>query len=354
MPTTRSQSTSEDKTNIPVPPPLPPNTQSSPGGSQSGTVRQPIQVTDPDDFRSISNLVEINTLFKFIKPFDGDREKLVPFLNNCDSAFNLANEDQGTILLAYTKAQLTGKAEAACANHVFRTWDALKEYLKSMYSDKKHHGHLLMELLSCKQIANETVSQYMYRIETCLKRVLTSIQQGRHPQEELPGRIASMNDLALHTFILNAKPEISQMLRAREITKLNEAFNIAIEEEKVALLLNQQKPEKKFCNNCKRSGHTAQNCFRKSGSNATQNKNSSKLILNSTGVKTCKYCKAKGHNIFECEKRKRANQRNQTQRDHSENNKVNKEDNKQGNIRTLDVSAAVPRELSHFAALNLN
>lgn len=40
-----------------------------------------------------------------------------------------------------------------------------------MYADKKHHGHLLIELQNCEQGPNETISQYIVRIETALKRL---------------------------------------------------------------------------------------------------------------------------------------------------------------------------------------
>lgn len=38
--------------------------------------------------------VDLNTLFKFIKPIDDTCEKLTPFLNNTDSAFQLASVNQ--------------------------------------------------------------------------------------------------------------------------------------------------------------------------------------------------------------------------------------------------------------------
>lgn len=55
-----------------------------------------------------SEVYSIESLFKFIKPFDGDREKLTPYLNNVDSAFALAKPSQHGILLAFAKSQLTG------------------------------------------------------------------------------------------------------------------------------------------------------------------------------------------------------------------------------------------------------
>lgn len=273
--------------------------------------------------------IPLQTLFKFVKPFDGDRQKLIPYLNAVDAAFHIATPEQIDILLAYTKTQLSGKAEAAVSNHDFNSWLDLKNFLKSIYSDAKHHGHLLIELLSCKQQPTEQISQYICRIETALKRLLTSTQQNTTIPAELPGRLAAMNDLALHTFILNIKPDISNMLRARNIESLNEAFNLAIEEEKVQLLIKVKHSNFKTieCSICNKTGHSSNQCYRKP--------NTSKSILNTTqnSIKTCRYCKKDGHVTQECRKLKwKKEQQNASNTKPSEN------------IRALEIGAAEFRE----------
>lgn len=72
-----------------------------------------------------------------------------------------------------------------------------------------------MELQNCKQGSNETISQYICRIETAIKRLLTSTQQNCTDSSELKGRLVTIEDLGLHTFIINVKPQISQMLRRK-------------------------------------------------------------------------------------------------------------------------------------------
>lgn len=222
----------------------------------------------------------------------------------------MATDEQKPILLAFTKSQLTGKAEAACSNHIFERWGELKDFLKQNYSEKKHQGHLLMELQKSKQNPTETVSQFLFRIETALKKLLVSVQQNIINQVELEGRIASMNDLALHTFILNLRPEISQMLRAREIRTLNEAYNIALEEEKVQLMFrHQQNTKPKYCTFCHMNGHNSHECNRKFNYYKKNNISNefAKIRIsahnekdqNRSFDKFCVYCKHRGHLITE-------------------------------------------------------
>lgn len=125
--------------------------------------------------------------------------------------------------------------------------------------------------------------------------------------------------------------------------------------------MNKQKQRIKFCQNCKNSGHSTQNCFRKMNPNPQNKIRSSdqRIVLNSTSIKFCNYCKNKGHDISECRKRMFANQnKNNNFKKNSQNSQLSHTNSTkpstQGNIQTLDAPAAVPRELNHFAATNID
>lgn len=53
--------------------------------------------------KTVMSLVEmdLSVLFKFIKPYDGNRETLNSFLVNCDNAIGLASEVQKNIIFKY-------------------------------------------------------------------------------------------------------------------------------------------------------------------------------------------------------------------------------------------------------------
>lgn len=59
--------------------------------------------------------IALNVLIEFIGTFDGSRDKLTPFLNNCRNTINLASASQAEVLLKYILSRLEGKAETACA-----------------------------------------------------------------------------------------------------------------------------------------------------------------------------------------------------------------------------------------------
>lgn len=297
--------------------------------------------------------VSFNLLFKFIKSFDGNREQLSPFITNCNRAFSIALDSQKPILLDYVQSQLTGKAEAACVNRTFDTWESLSNYLKLMYADKKHQSHLLIDLINCKQQPSEIITDYVQRIETCLKRILASIQSNCQKSSELEGRLAAMHDLALQIFVLYVTPSISTILRARSVETLNDAINIALEEERVQSLIKSQPRSlpNKYCKVCNTKTHNTSDCFKlKKNSNSNSNvhsfqnsnhnnqsnkSNDQSVNNNQFNAKFCKYCKNKGHLIDECFKRQKRNA--QAQYSNSETSK---------NVKQVSQQLATTQETS--------
>lgn len=145
---------------------------------------------------------------------------------------------------------------------------------------------------NCKQSGSETLAQYIFRIEACLKRLLSSIKQSCTNQALLPGQIESVNELALTTFVLEVNSQISQMLRSKETQTLNDAFNMALSEEKFNSLQN--KTTTRICSKCHK---LAKQQKAKPVFSTNQNEN------NRNNYKFCRYCKKKGHLIEQCFKR---------------------------------------------------
>lgn len=264
------------------------------------------------------NTLHIDTLLKFVDSYDGNRDDLSSWLTNCDRAFALAKEDQKLILFSFVQNRLKDRAQSTCSNTIFEDWEDLKDFLKSRFGNRKHHSHLLTELQTCKQIYTETVAQYINRIETCLKRLLSSVKQANIDPNLLPGEVAYINKLALHAFLIGISNNISQVLRSREPQSLNDAFNMALEEEKFHITQNKTK----HCNKCNRDGHTTFNCrrnfsnnnnykppFNNNNNNNYKSYDKNKHVLVLTKQKLfCKYCKKQGHLMEKCFKKQRIDQ----------------------------------------------
>ena len=261
-----------------------------------------------DDVMSITTQpLDLNFLIKFIDKFDGSREALNPFLINCGNAIKLATSAQQDILFKYILSQLTGRAQIACSIKEFQNWEQLEEFLKSQFGEKKHYAHLLVELQNCKQQNSETVSQFSLKVETCLARLLTEIDISipTNKKLEVAGRVAAMQDLALHTFVMGLDNRISTIVRCRNPGTLNEAINFAVEEEKIVTSsFRKSVPPSSFRNAFDRG--------QQSRYTAPQPRQPSRPFNSNAPNFYCRYCKNPGHTIENCKKReynnsKRAN-----------------------------------------------
>lgn len=284
---------------IPDLPPSPVGSDKSPGLSPRYT--RSSQATDMD----------LNTLFKFIKSYDGSRETLNSFIINCNNAYELATENQKPILFKYILSQLHGKAELACSIKEFASWEQLKDFLKTQFSERKHYAHLLTDLQESRQGPQENVNQYSLRIETCLSQLLTEISLSNTKKSELAGRTAAMEDLALHHFLMGLQPRISSIVRCRSPRNLNEAINLAISEERIQQTVYRRnqtdnKPrmqtQTQFRQNQYRPPQRLSNTYQ-----TQQTPNSSQQM--SLSNVTCRYCKNIGHTIENCRKRQYNNSR---------------------------------------------
>lgn len=248
----------------------------------------------------------ISILCNFVNSYNGSRETLTAFLTNCENALSLASEGQKDLLFKFIISKLEGKAQVACSNRIFNNFVELKVFLKQNFGETKHYNHLLLDLQNCKQLSNENVTDFALRIESCLTKIQSEIHNSDSFKKDVSGRIAMSEDLALCTFSLGLSPRISTIVRCHKPKNLNEAINIAIEEEKIQNLTYKNTPK---CKKCNKSGHSESECFVRSS------RPPNFRPLNSNGTNpgrsnvVCRYCKNIGHDISQCRKRQYNNAR---------------------------------------------
>lgn len=273
--------------------------------SRESQLSVPTPTTDPKQplSRSNSNMeektIEMNVLIKFIKPFDGNREKLNPFINNCKSAYELATKAQKPTLLKYMQSQLESTAESACAIKEFDKFEQFIDFLKQQFGERKHYSHLLSELQGSKQENGESVTKFALRIERCLAKIQTEISVSipSKKKTEVAGRIAAMEDLALHTFVTGLHPRLSQVVRCRDPDTLNEAIGFAVAEERIVAGIQVKRPfvpRRDY-----QPPHPSFPVNQKNTNSAPNTSNSGP----SNGPVICRYCKNPGHVIADCKKR---------------------------------------------------
>lgn len=272
-------------------------------GSSDSELSVPVPRNKPSPAKTTEKLeLDLNTLFKFIKPYDGSRETVNSFIINCNNAYDLANESQKPILFKYILSQLQGKAELACSIKEFTSWSQLKDFLKTQFCERKHYAHLLTDLQESRQGPAENVNQFALKVETCLSQLLTEISLSDTKLKELPGRIAAMEDLALHHFLMGLNPKISNIVRCRSPKNLNEAVNVAISEERIQSTFLKKVEPRPGSSYRPRPFIKQENKFPEFRPNVGFQKPRTFPLF-------CRYCKTPGHLLENCRKRDYNNKR---------------------------------------------
>ncbi|KAL3288487.1 hypothetical protein HHI36_002929 [Cryptolaemus montrouzieri] len=163
-------------------------------------------------------------------PFTGDRNELHTFITNVNSAFSLAQVNQKPSLFLFVVSQLSTNVINEIDIQDIDSWYSLKTRLKLYYSQTKHVAQAHEELENLKQMSNENISNFSNELKNkneCIQAELLNSEAN-----EFAGQKIAIQRTALRRFIIHCRPEISQMLRARDIKTLNEAYDLALQEEK--------------------------------------------------------------------------------------------------------------------------
>lgn len=244
--------------------------------------------------------IPLNTLLQLIPEFDtAQPTQVYRFIRSCDSAFQLANTSQQTILITYALNKITGHNSSDVFARTYSCWSELRIFLIQKYSQTKTLPHLNLELQSLFQKTNESVTDFFHRVDLCRNKILEKLT-AEVSDLSLVGRKDSTEETALSVFVNGVSNNLGSMLRTKGFTTLSEAGTFAIHEEKIqnmnqarqTLFKNNTKPTV-YCNNTIRKPQTM-----------AQPRPPQHTQPNSFGqTKSCNYCKKPGHLISECRKR---------------------------------------------------
>lgn len=320
--------------------------------------------------------VSIELAEKMLIRFDGNKQRLNEFIDNCDKAMSLISKANEPVLFAIIETRITDNARALIRNRSFKSWSELKGHLIDIFSERRTMGQWQLELNSLRQNYNETVLSYSNKVENCYIKLLNSLDESLE-DEARKACSQLLKNQALSVFICGLHKDISLIVKAQKPKDLETAIAIALSEEQETkskneiqkfqnLSSNKFQNLNKFCSICNKNNHNTNNCRFKSNSNTFQKPPNIRYMNNSNQnnnqnqkfqshnlnnfTKICNYCKKKGHIISECRKREYNEKiRNQTQQ-----NQNPKSPSSQPSINSLNFlkasEAAFPKSTIQFQA----
>jgi hypothetical protein len=100
------------------------------------TSSNPQSVLTCDTSGTDGEFISVGEAFKLVSPFKGNKQEVLAFIGNVDTAFaviNLAKED---ILHRFVLTHISGELRTAISHRNLDNWAKLKEFLKNSYIEK--------------------------------------------------------------------------------------------------------------------------------------------------------------------------------------------------------------------------
>lgn len=316
-------------------------TKSESGAGPSAPVKEDIPdevgIMSDDDSESnfgsaseASQSVPLNFLSHMITPFNGDSKELNNFLQNANNAIGLASASQKYALELYIFSKVSSDVKTKINMSNISSYTQLRDKLIAVYSPVESYDYLMEQLETTKQKSGESVREFYIRLDKITSKCLVATEKEatafvlksdkKDKSHVLESEKRVILRVALRRFTHHAIPELSQILRHRQFSNINEAFSLACEEE--AYLINEGKLKRqnsqsnstnystntKYCKNCKSKSHNTRDCRFNQQNRPNNNYNNSNF--QNMGFKYCNYCRIRGHSEIECKKKRYSNNLN--------------------------------------------
>lgn len=242
-------------------------------------------------------------------------EDLNVFEKKCDFIFGHIDDSVKVDILQALLTNLSGKALNVTQHKTITTYDELKTILRNNFGNIHSGAYLQKELNSIVQGKYERVRDYASRIELALFKLVNELTKDKNNVESKI--IAEVIDKqAQHIFIDGLHFSLRTILRAMQLTTLENMIKAALEEEQAgenSKFKFENKNENsnfkgKKCYNCDKIGHLSKDCRKPKQQSYTGTYSKPKFetfIKKEFNSKiSCKYCKKVGHEIGECRKLK--------------------------------------------------
>lgn len=173
-------------------------------------------------------------MVKMIPLFEGDARQLPLFIKKCEyilTTFN-GNEAQMAYLFHVITSRLAGEAANLVGEREqIESWIELKQLLSQHFGDPRTEDCLAMELESIKINRGESYQDFCHRIQHIRSLLFAKLSE---TVNDLNFRIAKQhiyNNTSFKVFIYNIPAYLVRMVRLRNVTTLEGALKIVLEEQ---------------------------------------------------------------------------------------------------------------------------
>lgn len=184
-------------------------------------------------------------ILKIIPVFDGETRTLPLFIKKCE--YILQSFQGGNVQNEYLFHIITSRLSGDAANLVgerelIHTWEELKELLNQHFGDPRSEECLAMELESLKRNRNESYVDFCHRIQQLRSSLFSKVSETIDDANLRTAKHHIYNNTSLNVFLYNLPAYLVRLVRLRNVTILEDALKIVLEEQNFQTVYDAKNP----------------------------------------------------------------------------------------------------------------
>lgn len=166
---------------------------------------------------------KLSELFCLIPEYDGDKILLNSFLTSCETALDIANDNQKGLVLVNIKNKLRGRASQIINSRNLNTFNEIQVLLQTHFGDSRDLNSLINDLHRMRQLPNDTPLTFANKISTFSSKLHASINSQNILEAQKQSQRDMIDNMCLDTLLTGLNHKIAPIIRASNPNNLYEA-----------------------------------------------------------------------------------------------------------------------------------
>jgi len=112
------------------------------------------------------DFISVGEALKLIPPFKGDKQEVLAFIGNVDTAFAVINPSQEAILYKFVLTRISEEPRTAISHRNIESWAELIEFLQNTYTEKRTLDFHASQLFKARQGKDEKLADWIHKVQT--------------------------------------------------------------------------------------------------------------------------------------------------------------------------------------------